>query len=693
MAHAPRLRWTHPAGALLWGALVVGAHLACGGGEDAGNAYVETGDIERLRARGTLRVGRVGRARLEEAPALEWGAPSSGAVARAFSARLGLELEVVDFPDEAAATEGLLEGRVDGIAGRHGPGIGIHSEEVALSRPFRIEPGVFLARTGAAPGSLEELEGRTVSFGTLDDMAGFAPELVAAAPGIAIDTLEELASVEDALGMLVRGDIDVTLVERWVGEALVEVEPGLELGAEFGEVTYTAAVRRSNPDLLRALNDFAFVSLPVGLDAPPLFGDLPEIRERRVLRVLTLNGPSSYYVHKGELVGFDLELIRAFAEEQGLIPQMIVVPSTDQLIPWLRDGVGDVIGVGIYPRALTDTAGVAFTRSYQDVQALLVARTGSGVEGLEDVAGHVGVVGWNNPFLPVVESRQDSLGFELRIARDAESTGQLLDRLERGEADMTILESHLAEPELADRDSVRVVHTWDDGTGRQWATRGDQPELLAALNAYLDREVGGLTHAVLIRKYFNPETRRVPPPEPRPDGSLSPWDDLVREHAEPRGLDWRLLTAQMFVESRFDPEARSAAGAYGLMQMMPATARELGVEDIEDPEAQIEAGVRYLRWLYDRLPSSLTLDDRMAFTFAAYNAGFGHLTDARRVAERQGLDPDRWSGNVEQAMLSLSDPDVYRTVPHGYVRGHEPVRYVRRINELGLMYFRVAPEG
>ena len=86
------------------------------------------------------------------------------------------------------------------------------------------------------------------------------------------------------------------------------------------------------------------------------------------------------------------------------------------------------------------------------------------------------------------------------------------------------------------------------------------------------------------------------------------------------------------------------------------------------------------------------MDDRLAFSFAAYNAGFGHLRDARMVAERQGLDPDRWFDNVERAMLSLSDPDVYRNTRHGFVHGQEPVRYVRRINDLGLMYFRLVPQ-
>lgn len=127
------------------------------------------------------------------------------------------------------------------------------------------------------------------------------------------------------------------------------------------------------------------------------------------------------------------------------------------------------------------------------------------------------------------------------------------------------------------------------------------------------------------------------------------------------------------------------------MQMMPATARQMGVSDISDPHEQIRAGVAYLRWLFDRLSPDLELTDRMAFALASYNAGFGHLRDARRVAESRGLDPDRWFDHVEEGMLALADPDVYGTARYGYVRGREPVLYVRRIFELSQLYTRLAP--
>ena len=176
-------------------------------------------------------------------------------------------------------------------------------------------------------------------------------------------------------------------------------------------------------------------------------------------------------------------------------------------------------------------------------------------------------------------------------------------------------------------------------------------------------------------------------PDVGPDGTLSPWDELSRSAIG--DMDWRLFTAQMFVESRFDPTARSHMGAYGLMQMMPRTAEQMGVADLNDPAQQIRAGAQYMRWLDARFSAELDLIDRYAFTLASYNAGYGHVQDARRVAERMELDPDRWFDNVELAMLTLSDPDVYSTVPHGYVRGAEPVRYVRRITNLGEMYVRM----
>jgi membrane-bound lytic murein transglycosylase F len=290
-----------------------------------------------------------------------------------------------------------------------------------------------------------------------------------------------------------------------------------------------------------------------------------------------------------------------------------------------------------------------------------------------------------------MEQWADSLRYRLSVTSDALSTRELLERVDHGISDITVLESHLAHGDLPDYPDLAVIDSLPGTPGRSWAVRADQPELLAALDAFIDRQVGGLTHAVLVRKYFLPETRRAEQPDERTDGSLSPWDEHVRRYARESDLDWRLLTAQMFQESRFDPAARSSAGAYGLMQMMPATAAELGVGDLGDPVEQIRAGVRYMEWLYERFPANLLLTDRMAFTLASYNAGYGHVSDARRVAAREGRDPDRWFESVELAMLSLSDPTVYRDTRHGYVRGAEPVRYVRRINELAQMYYRLHP--
>ncbi len=162
-------------------------------------------------------------------------------------------------------------------------------------------------------------------------------------------------------------------------------------------------------------------------------------------------------------------------------------------------------------------------------------------------------------------------------------------------------------------------------------------------------------------------------------GVHSPYDEQARKYASRYGFDWRLIVAQMYQESRFDPEARSFAGALGLMQVLPRTARQFGFSNLTNPEDGVHAGVRYLAWVRDRFDPRLPVDERNWLALAAYNAGWGHVADARRLARARGWDPDRWFGHLERAMLLLSRPEIARGTRFGYCRCSEPVRYVREI--------------
>jgi membrane-bound lytic murein transglycosylase F len=172
---------------------------------------------------------------------------------------------------------------------------------------------------------------------------------------------------------------------------------------------------------------------------------------------------------------------------------------------------------------------------------------------------------------------------------------------------------------------------------------------------------------------------------------LSPYDELAKKYALKHNLDWRLVVAQMWQESNFDPEAESHMGAQGLMQVMPRTAQEMGFKPpLFDPEHSVYAGTKYLDWVKNRFENELPADERLWFSLAAYNAGIGHLRDARALARQLGLDPNKWFDNVEVAMLKLSEPRYFEKARHGYARGEEPVLYVRNIRDLYRAYTDVS---
>ena len=168
---------------------------------------------------------------------------------------------------------------------------------------------------------------------------------------------------------------------------------------------------------------------------------------------------------------------------------------------------------------------------------------------------------------------------------------------------------------------------------------------------------------------------------PKPaDAFRSPYDDLIAYHATENGLDWRLVSALISVESGFQPEVESEAGAFGLMQVRKVAAEEVGEEAYWSPDGNIRTGVRYLKWLQGRCAEAKGRD-QMAMILAAYNMGPAHLEDAQALARRFGYDPNRWYGSLEAMLPLLEQPAVYEQLPNGYARGRAVVEYVERILE------------
>jgi membrane-bound lytic murein transglycosylase F len=187
----------------------------------------------------------------------------------------------------------------------------------------------------------------------------------------------------------------------------------------------------------------------------------------------------------------------------------------------------------------------------------------------------------------------------------------------------------------------------------------------------------------MVNKYFkNSKQMRQAASDERTDheGRISQWDDIAKKYAKMYEFDWRLVLSQMYQESRFDPKAKSWVGALGLMQVMPYTAKDLKIADVTDPEQGVHAGVKLMARYAKLFDSPQIKDkDRIRFALAAYNCGPGHVFDARRIAEDQKLDPNKWFKNVEKAMLMLAKPELAKKVRYGYCRCGEPVAYVSNI--------------
>ena len=172
---------------------------------------------------------------------------------------------------------------------------------------------------------------------------------------------------------------------------------------------------------------------------------------------------------------------------------------------------------------------------------------------------------------------------------------------------------------------------------------------------------------------------------------LSQYDELIKKYAVKYDFDWRLIAAMIAVESKFDAKCRTADGGMGLMQLMPETAVEMRCSKPFDPEENIATGVKYLRSLYNRIPGNLTKRDRLQFALAAYNGGYGHLIDARKLAKTIKLSPNKWRNNVEEAIQFLEHESYYRYSLHGFCKAQIIIRHVEQVMKKFDEYCKLFP--
>ena len=312
----------------------------------------------------------------------------------------------------------------------------------------------------------------------------------------------------------------------------------------------------------------------------------------------------------------------------------------------------------------------------------MIVLTMSGPDTYFDYHGH----GVGTQYL-LCEKFAQKLGVSLRVEL-CKDTAEMVDRLEKGEADMIM---YMLPKTKKFCSRLLFCGAGVDSQNTQWAVGKGSTELASLIDKWyspsmmeqVKKEERFLFSARSVRRHV------YAPFLDRKGGVISRYDHLFRRYAPMARWDWRLLAAQSYQESCFDPNARSWAGACGLMQIMPSTADHLGLprSEMTNPEKSVEAAVRLLAELSGHFRDIPSAEERRCFVLASYNGGANHIRDAMALASKYGGNPRRWS-HVAPYVLKLQQPQYYNdpVVRYGYMRGSETVDYVDRIRQRYAQY-------
>jgi membrane-bound lytic murein transglycosylase F len=409
-------------------------------------------------------------------------------------------------------------------------------------------------------------------------------------------------------------------------------------------------------------------------------------------------------------MGFNYELLKTFSDNIGIDLEIIPDNHVDHAIGMLKSGAADILAFSMNRNSsrkdeLLFTAPVTVTRhvlvqrkphnwrslSNEDLDKKLIKDLHSLTRKtiyVQDGSTHA------EQLLAIDRQTGDSITV-IEVPFNSE---KLIQNVAKGEIEYTVCDENVAMVNSMYYPDIDISTPVSESQDVSWAIRKNHSDLLnAELNRWIESYKKTGSYALLYAKYFkNIRSSFIVKSNLYAinTGKVSQYDDMIRQCSLSINWDWRLLASLICQESHFDPDVESSRGAVGLMQIMPDTGKNFGIDATSSPENNLKAGMMYINWLHSIFdPKIPDENERINFILAAYNAGPGHVLDAMKLAEKNGMDPGKWEGNVAVWLLRKSDPKYFRdtVVKNGYFRGLESVNFVSQVLERFEHYKNIIP--
>ena len=429
--------------------------------------------------------------------------------------------------------------------------------------------------------------------------------------------------------------------------------------------------------------------------------DLPAILKRGKLTILAENASTSFFIYKGKKMGFEYEILKEFGEDLGVPLDVKIVSDLDRMNDQLNSGEGDVLACN-YTVTRDRQDLISFSTPYFQSNQVLVQRKSEKtnetlIHDPLQLARKKVCVWPGSSYYQRLLNLQNEIGDTIFIkpTQGYQGVEELIELVADGQIDYTIAEKNVALINERYYDNIDANLAVSFKQNIAFGLPKDAPLLKKRLDKWLKKFMQKETFSFIKRKYFeqiNQLNNFQNESYSSKRGAVSPYDAIMRAEAARYGLDWRFVAAIIYHESGFNPNARAFGGAYGLMQFMPGTGPNYGVYPSSSPQVQIQGGMKFISKL-DKIYKNISdPKERLKFVLATYNAGTGHIQDARRLAEKKGLNPNVWDNNVESIVLNLGKRQYYAdaSVKSGTFRGRITYRYVKNILERYELYKTLA---